>query len=598
MPAIDSFDLELKGASREMMLNLMRDPVGFDSEIEDDGRTMLVRVNPNSVEGLCEDLRDYQGPHAASARRLFDEVSLEMISEENPPEGGIPANAPPDQEISPYGGMAFEMETCDHEELPPDVVDAAEHINIEAMETGTVPAAANDDIEDAAWAQILLRDHGPIPPPWARYPETFNISMDPVYLPAERASIFEEAADYQEELAIAANPKKEKKPNCLEAAREKRVNPENWAKAMGITGTGFLGANPKLSKGGKKCLLSVGLSLAPYGISGVANLCPFASKGCASGCLNISGLAELYQKAGKIAGGRAKKSAFMYKNKVELPLILVRAVNSWLKFAAMDPTEWSKSMKKDLKWKDTDVCDDHRLVIRMNVLSDLAWEQMYMNVPTKVGNRPDVSCKNTLTIYQMFPDVTCYDYTKNPVRMARFIDYHYNGNTNVDWPANYSLTFSWSEINAPLAFWMLDHGGNVAIPFDTKKNAALPESFCGYPVIDADVHDARFLDDDEHAELRQGGKGLVCGLRLKGNTHRRKYNEKYAQEIAEGAVPGSITDGFVQRAETDMSDKDRKALLIEQANQKAEDQAKDPESWLQQGYQAVYDRDREKFSIV
>jgi hypothetical protein len=79
-------------------------------------------------------------------------------------------------------------------------------------------------------------------------------------------------------------------------------------------------------------------------------------------------------------------------------------------------------------------------------------------------------------------------------------------------PKNYHLTFSLSENNLADALDFLKQGGNVAVVFDTKKGKALPDTWNGAVVIDADESDLRFLD----------GVGVVAGLRAKGKARKGK----------------------------------------------------------------------------
>ena len=51
--------------------------------------------------------------------------------------------------------------------------------------------------------------------------------------------------------------------------------------------------NPKTAKGQRRGFYSAILHLAPERMSGVANVCPFASKACVAFCLNDSGRAEI-----------------------------------------------------------------------------------------------------------------------------------------------------------------------------------------------------------------------------------------------------------------------------------------------------------------
>ena len=114
---------------------------------------------------------------------------------------------------------------------------------------------------------------------------------------------------------------------------------------------------------------------------------------------------------------------------------------------------------------------------RLNGSSDLAWELLH----------PD--------IFRRFPKIRFFDYTKIPARMNRFLQ-------GADWPANYHLTFSAHAHNHREARRVLEHGGTVAVVFWPE----IPQSLWGFPVINGDEHDARFLDP----------AGTIVGLTAKG----------------------------------------------------------------------------------
>jgi hypothetical protein len=109
-------------------------------------------------------------------------------------------------------------------------------------------------------------------------------------------------------------------------------------------------------------------------------------------------------------------------------------------------------------------------------------------------------------IIQSFPNITFYGYTKIPSAMERFVTGQY--------PDNYHLTFSRSESNEETALGFLARGANVAVVFDTKYSQSgkqpLPLWWKGFPVIDGDLTDLRFLDPC----------GAVIGLRAKGLARR------------------------------------------------------------------------------
>ena len=194
-------------------------------------------------------------------------------------------------------------------------------------------------------------------------------------------------------------------------------------------------SNAKLVKGEKLGVLTFGLSLAPYNLSGV-NLCPYASNGCADTCLFTAG----HGAFSNVKKARIAKAKFFNTDKPAFFAQLEKDIQSAIK----------QANKKSL-----------RLAIRLNVLSDISWE--------KFG------------IIEKFPSVQFYDYTKNPFRMADYLA----GKL----PKNYQLTFSRSESNQIEVEKILALGGNVAIVFNK-----LPKEYQGKKVIDGDISDARFKD--------------------------------------------------------------------------------------------------------
>jgi len=129
-------------------------------------------------------------------------------------------------------------------------------------------------------------------------------------------------------------------------------------------------------------------------------------------------------------------------------------------------------------------------IIRPNGTSDIAWE----NIDTGNGQN----------IFERFPEIQFYDYTKSYDRMEKFV----NGRM----PANYHLTFSWSGENQIESESVLRMGGSVAVVFRVKTANEFPATFLGSPVYDADKDDRRFLD-----------KPGVQGLTPKG---KRAWNDK------------------------------------------------------------------------
>ena len=200
--------------------------------------------------------------------------------------------------------------------------------------------------------------------------------------------------------------------------------------------------NPKLLKNQAMGYLTAGLQLSPANESGV-NMCPAHTEGCANACLYWSGRGRMPQ----VQQQRLLKTR-LWIEEADTFLQLLKGDLAWLQLEAR---------RKGLK----PAC-------RMNVTTDIKWE------------RED--------LLQHFPDVAFYDYTKRRDRSPL---------------KNYSLTFSRSESNESLLLDELERRRqNVAVVF----GSTLPREYLGYPVIDGDLHDCRFLDP----------KPVIVGLRAKG----------------------------------------------------------------------------------
>jgi len=212
--------------------------------------------------------------------------------------------------------------------------------------------------------------------------------------------------------------------------------------------------NQKIEKGEKLGYTTYGVHLAPFNLSG-RNVCSHASDGCAMACLNTSGRGQMTS----IQQSRIKKTQYLFNQKKEFMQQLQKEVQLAV----------NRGQKKGMK-----VC------FRLNLTSDLPWENMKLD--------------GGLSIFETFPDVQWYDYTKNPNRMYRFL--------RGELPSNYHLTFSRSESNQGHVEKVLREGGNVAAVF---RNA-LPKEYIGHEVISGDETDLRFLDK----------RNCVVGLTEKG----------------------------------------------------------------------------------
>ena len=231
--------------------------------------------------------------------------------------------------------------------------------------------------------------------------------------------------------------------------------------------------NPKVLKGMKQGYMTYILHLAPYTLSGY-NVCAKATKGCIATCLNTAGRGGMFKKGettNTIQQARIRKTKLFFENRVEFMKQLVADIELAIK----------QCVKTNMI-----------PVFRLNGTSDLAWEKYEVTITDKTGR--SIVFQN---IFEAFPFVTFYDYTKIPGRKVQNIP-------------NYSLTFSEADGNALDVLNAIRAGMNVATVFGIKKNDAKPKMWNGLPVIDGDESDLRFLDP----------KGVVVGLFAKGKAKK------------------------------------------------------------------------------
>ena len=206
--------------------------------------------------------------------------------------------------------------------------------------------------------------------------------------------------------------------------------------------------------------------LSPANLSGY-NVCSHSTPECRLGCLNTSGRAgiEEFSNLTMIHDARVKKTRLFFEE--------TQFFISWM---------IAEIKAKQLKAKR----DGFFFSVRLNATSDIDWSAVYLNG------------KN---IFQIFPDVSFYDYTKNANKFA-------------DKANNYHLTLSYTGRNWNLCEVALQKGFNVAMVFNVKNESLLPQQYKGYQVINGDLTDYR-IDD---------AKGIIVGLKWKRIANR--VNEK------------------------------------------------------------------------
>lgn len=198
--------------------------------------------------------------------------------------------------------------------------------------------------------------------------------------------------------------------------------------------------------------------LAPASQSGY-NVCSHSTKECRLGCLSTSGRAgmELLGGIERTKNARIKKAKLFIEEQ--------EFFMNWI------VAEMTRFQKKAIK-------DGFDFSARLNTTSDIDWANVRLN---------------GLNIFEIFPNVQFYDYTKNYQKM---VDNKYS---------NYQLTFSYTGRNENNSIDLLVKGNNVAVVFDVKRGRELPQMYKGFEVVDGDLTDFRPND----------GKGVIIGLRWK-----------------------------------------------------------------------------------
>jgi hypothetical protein len=216
-----------------------------------------------------------------------------------------------------------------------------------------------------------------------------------------------------------------------------------------------IGTNAKTVKSDKASeYLTAIMYLAPADTVAGVNLCPMAvTAGCRDACLYTAGRGAF----SNVQNARIRKTEFFRDNR-----------DGFMRTLVADIEEAQKKASKIGKM----------LAVRLNGTSDIAWENIRID---------------GATLFEIFPDVQFYDYTKLPNRRV---------------PANYNLTISYSEANLLYAAKALKSDKNWAVVFSDKNR--IPAEFHGRQVIDGDETDLRFLD----------AAGVVVGLYAKGQAKK------------------------------------------------------------------------------
>ena len=239
-----------------------------------------------------------------------------------------------------------------------------------------------------------------------------------------------------------------------------------------------VGTNAKTIKGDGSEYLTAILYMTPYKImvNGIwQNSCAMAKQAsCIDGCLYTAGRG----KFSNVENARRRKTEWFYRDRQGFLAQLIIDIDKFRKY-----------------------CNKRGIqpCVRLNGTTDIRWElQRYMGE------------KN---VFEIFPDVQFYDYTKIANRKVKDIP-------------NYHLTWSYSNANpeyAKLLDKAMEQGMNAAVVFRSNFIKVVPKcwhKWQGYPVIDGDQDDLRFLDP-------KGGH--IVALYAKGDA--KKDRSGFVQEV-------------------------------------------------------------------
>jgi hypothetical protein len=206
-----------------------------------------------------------------------------------------------------------------------------------------------------------------------------------------------------------------------------------------------VGTNAKTIKGDGDEYLTAILYMTPYKVmvdGKLFNSCSMAAMAsCIEGCLYTAGRGAF----NNVQTARQRKAEWFYRDR-----------DSFMAQLVIDVAKFANYCRK----RNIQPC------IRLNGTTDIRWELIL------------IDGKN---IFERFPDVQWYDYTKIPNRKVSHL-------------ANYHLTWSYSAANPKYEQYfdeVIRNGMSVAVVFRKPINL---NTWRGYKVVDGDKDDLRFLD--------------------------------------------------------------------------------------------------------
>jgi len=204
--------------------------------------------------------------------------------------------------------------------------------------------------------------------------------------------------------------------------------------------------NAKTVKGQSIGYLTGVLYFAPSDLSGY-QVCPMARMAnCETPCLNSAGRGAF----SNVQIARINRTKFFFENRQGFFNQLIDEITKLVK----------KAKKLNLI-----------PLVRLNGTSDIKFENVYFDYNGQ-----------QVTIFDVFPDVQFYDYTKIPNRR--------------DLPKNYDLTFSYSGVMLFQKYVnkALENNLRMAVVFSDSN---FPDTFLGRSIVNGDDSDVRILDSKD-----------------------------------------------------------------------------------------------------
>lgn len=209
--------------------------------------------------------------------------------------------------------------------------------------------------------------------------------------------------------------------------------------------------NAKTIKGEKEGWLTGIIYMLPN-----TTLCPFADIAkCREACLVHAGYAKIYSN---VNVGRLRRTELYANERQQFFNIAVREIEML-----------ERKAKREGK----------KLAIRLNGTSDIMYERQGFN--------------GFENIFEAFPHIQFYDYTKIVKRFTRPL------------PPNYDLTFSYSGTDEYKPY--VEEANRINARMAVVFKGKMPTEFMGRKVIDGDKNDLRFLEP----------KDVIVGLKFKGS---------------------------------------------------------------------------------